>query len=395
MQKSNWGALLSAAFLMAISAIGPGFLTQTALFTSQLGASFGFIILASIIVDIVAQLNIWRIVAVSGIPAQDIANKVIPGLGYALAIMVAFGGMAFNIGNLAGAGLGLQVLFDLDVSYGAALSALIAIGIFLYKEASKAMDFFVKILGVIMIFLMLYIAVQSNPPLVEAAQRTFMPEQFSFTALVTIIGGTVGGYITFAGAHRLLDRGIKGAENIPTIDRGAISAIGIASLMRILLFVAALGVVSAGFAIDPNNPPASVFQWAGGTIGYKIFGLVMWAAAITSVIGSAYTSITFIKSFHARFNQHASLLTVGFILLSCLLYAAIGNPVQTLVIAGALNGFILPIALCMMLIAAHKSEVVGAYRQPYWLTASGTLIALVMAYMAMQTILELAQKLPE
>src|SRR5437773_11949877 len=71
--------LLGAAFLMATSAIGPGFLTQTAVFTDQLGASFAFAILASIVVDLVAQLNIWRVLAVSGRRAQDIANALVPG----------------------------------------------------------------------------------------------------------------------------------------------------------------------------------------------------------------------------------------------------------------------------------------------------------------------------
>ena len=58
-------ALIGAAFLMATSAIGPGFLTQTAVFTEKLGASFGFAILASIVIDLVAQLTIWRVIAAS------------------------------------------------------------------------------------------------------------------------------------------------------------------------------------------------------------------------------------------------------------------------------------------------------------------------------------------
>ncbi|MFZ7143643.1 hypothetical protein ACLSY0_11005 [Avibacterium avium] len=52
----NRSALLGAAFLMATSAIGPGFLTQTATFTQTLFASFGFVILLSILLDIGAQL---------------------------------------------------------------------------------------------------------------------------------------------------------------------------------------------------------------------------------------------------------------------------------------------------------------------------------------------------
>ncbi|HEX8429688.1 MAG TPA: hypothetical protein VF625_00315, partial [Longimicrobium sp.] len=59
--RDRRGVLVGAAFLMATSAIGPGFLTQTAVFTGKLGASFGFAILASVILDIGAQLNIWRV----------------------------------------------------------------------------------------------------------------------------------------------------------------------------------------------------------------------------------------------------------------------------------------------------------------------------------------------
>src|SRR5260221_10533898 len=95
-------AILGAAFLMATSAIGPGFLNNTSLFTQQLLTSFGFVILVSILLDIGTQLNIWRFVTVSENRAQDLANKLLPGLGMALAILVAFGGLAFNIGNIAG-----------------------------------------------------------------------------------------------------------------------------------------------------------------------------------------------------------------------------------------------------------------------------------------------------
>ena len=104
-------AILGAAFLMATSAIGPGFLTQTSLFTEQLLTSFGFVILISILLDIGAQLNIWRIITVSEHRAQDIANKLFPGMGFFLAALIAFGGLVFNIGNIAGCGLGLNALF--------------------------------------------------------------------------------------------------------------------------------------------------------------------------------------------------------------------------------------------------------------------------------------------
>jgi len=387
--KYNWSVLLGAAFLMASSAIGPGFLTQTAVFTQQLGASFAFVILLSIILDAIAQLNIWRIIAVADKPAQDIANKVFPGLGYFISFLVFLGGLAFNIGNIAGAGLGLNVLFGISVGQGAVISAIMAIGIFIYKEAGKAMDVFAKTMGLIKIVLALIIAYTSSPPLAEAALRAVNPTQFSFAAVLTIVGGTVGGYITFSGAHRLLDARQTGIENLDAVNKGALSAIGIASIMRLLLFIATLGVVSKGFTLDPANPAASVFKLASGQIGYKIFGVVIWAAGISSVVGSAYTSISFIKSFHPlilKFNRE--IITI-FISISCIIFLLVGKPVKTLLTVGAINGFILPIALGIMLIAAYKTRIIASYKQPLWLTLAGLAVVLTMVWMSYGTVIQM------
>lgn len=388
-KQHNWSVLIGAAFLMASSAIGPGFLTQTAVFTAQLGASFGFVILLSVVLDAIAQLNIWRIITVADKPAQDIANQLLPGLGYFISFLVFLGGMAFNIGNIAGAGLGLNALFGVSVGQGAVMSAIVAIGIFIYKESGKAMDLFAKCMGCLKIALALYVAYISNPPLAEATARAVNPSQFSFTAVLTIVGGTVGGYITFAGAHRLLDAGITGQQNLPAVNRGALSAIGLASLMRLLLFIAALGVITAGGKLDPANPAASIFQLAAGQVGYKLFGVIIWAAGISSVVGSAYTSVSFIRSFSPLILKWNRKIIIAFIIVSCCIFLAIGKPVKILLIVGAINGFILPIALGVMLIAAHRSKIIASYKQPLWLTILGVLVVGTMTWMSIGAITQM------
>lgn len=382
----NWSVLLGAAFLMATSAVGPGFLTQTTVFTQALAASFGFVILLSILLDIGVQLNVWRIIAVSEKRAQDIANMVVPGLGLFLAILIVIGGLAFNIGNVGGTGLGLNVLFGISPQVGAIITAVIAIGVFLVKEAGKLMDRFAQLMGGILILLMIYVAFSSSPPVGEAIAKSFMPDQIDVIAIVTLVGGTVGGYITFAGGHRLLDAGIKGKAAIPEVTRGAVSGITIASLVRIFLFLATLGVISQGFTLNPDNPPASVFQLAAGNIGYKLFGVVMAAAAITSVIGSAYTSVSFIKSFNKKVAQYENWVIIGFITISTLVFLTIGQPVTLLILAGALNGLILPISLGTMLVAAYKKKIVGDYQHPLWLTIFGTFVVVIMAVMGVYTL---------
>ncbi|KSU85312.1 hypothetical protein AS030_07340 [Fictibacillus enclensis] len=389
-QKSNWQLLLGAAFLMATSAIGPGFLVQTTVFTQSLLASFGFVILISILLDIGAQLNVWRIIAVSERKAQDIANTLLPGLGYFIALLVMIGGFAFNIGNVGGAGLGLNVIFGgLSPQAGAAISGAIAISIFLVKEAGKAMDRFALIAGFVMVALTVYVAIVSTPPVGEAVVKTFVPDKIDIAAIVTLVGGTVGGYITFAGGHRLLDAGVKGEKAIGEVNKSAVSAIGIASIMRIFLFLAALGVIASGVTLDPGNPPASVFKHAAGNIGYKIFGIVMWSAAVTSIVGAAYTSVSFIRSFHPKLEKYGNLLIVVFILLSTIIFIQVGNPVKLLVFVGALNGLILPITLGVMLVAAYNKNIVGSYKHPLWMTLVGAVISIGMAVMGVMAFLKL------
>jgi Mn2+/Fe2+ NRAMP family transporter len=371
---------------MATSAVGPGFLTQTTVFTKQLLASFGFVILLSVVLDIFAQLNVWRVLAVSGKRGQDVANETVPGSGYVLGVLVAAGGLVFNIGNLAGCGLGLNVLFDIPVAYGAAVSGLIAIGIFLFKEAGKAMDLFVKVLGLLMLALLVYIVVISRPPVAEAAYRSILPLEIDARAIVTLVGGTVGGYITFAGAHRLIDAGISGLGALPEINRGAVTGIMLTALIRCLLFLAAFGVLAAGMTIDDANPPASVFQNAAGFVGYKIFGVVMWAAAITSVVGAAFTSTSFLKTFRPWLADRERLIVVIFIAVSAFIFLFVGQPVAVLVWAGTVNGFILPIGLALILLASRRRSVVGEYRHPTWLTAAGWVVVAVMAFFSFQTV---------
>ena len=389
----NWSVLLGAAFLMATSSIGPGFLTQTTVFTQTLLASFGFVILISIILDIGAQLNVWRVIGISGKRGQDVANMVMPGLGYLVAALIVMGGLGFNIGNIAGAGMGFNVMFGIDTVTGAIISAVIAVSIFLFKEAGKLMDKFTQIAGFVMIFLTLYVAVSSAPPVGEAVAKTFMPDVIDPMAIVTLVGGTVGGYITFSGGHRLVDAGIVGKKALPQITRSSVTGVCVTGVMRIVLFLAALGVISQGFQLDPANPPASVFNLAVGNVGYKIFGVVMWAAAISSVIGAAYTSVSFIRSFNPKIENNYRWFVIAFIVFSTVVFAIVGQPVKTLIVVGTLNGLILPITLLVMIIAAHKKSIVGDYKHPIWMSIFGAIVVLMTAYMGVLTVINQLPKL--
>ncbi|GAB3498149.1 NRAMP family divalent metal transporter [Amycolatopsis cihanbeyliensis] len=381
--KVKRGALLGAVFLMATSAIGPGFITQTTEFTVQLGAAFAFAILISILVDIAVQLNVWRVIGVSGLRAQDLGNRVLPGLGYVIAALVVFGGLVFNVGNIAGTSLGLDALFGLEVKIGGGISALVAIGIFLSRRAGVAMDRVVVALGVLMIGMTVYATIVSGPPVGEALRQSVLPEDIDFLAITTLIGGTVGGYITYAGAHRLVDAGITGPERVARVSRGSVGALLLTGVMRWVLFLAILGVIAGGYVLGEANPTADAFQHAGGEVGLRLFGIILWAAGITSVIGASYTSVSFLVTFTPAFQRRRNWLVVGFVLVSGVLFLILNQaPTTLLVLAGALNGLILPVGFGVLLwVALRRGDLLGGYRYPRWLLAIGVAAWLLTVYL--------------
>jgi Mn2+/Fe2+ NRAMP family transporter len=385
--------LLGAMFLMATSAIGPGFITQTTQFTAQLGAAFAFAILVSVLVDVAIQLNVWRVIGVSGLRAQQLGDRLAPGLGHLLALVVALGGLVFNVGNVAGAGLGLDALLGLPPTWGGALSAAIAVGLFLSRRAGLAMDRVVVALGFVMIAMTGYVAVASGPPVGAALRNAVLPEQVDFLAITTLVGGTVGGYITYAGAHRLVDAGVSGAGRVTEIARAALVGVLVTGLMRMLLFLAVLGVVASGVSLSADNPTASAFEAAAGEFGLRVFGLILWAAALTSVIGASYTSVSFLASLRPGFAQRRTALVVAFILVSTLVFLAAGAaPVPLLIFAGAFNGLILPVGVGAMLwVALRRPDLLGGYRYPRWLLACGVAGWLLTIYLGVRSLASLAR----
>ena len=393
--KKSGGALFGAAFLMATSAIGPGFLTQTSTFTSQYLSSFATVILCTIILDIIAQANIWSIIGVSGMRGQDIANKVLPGLGFVVAFMVALGGLAFNIGNVGGAARGFNALLGIPEKVGCIIAGVIAICIFLSKNATGVMDKVTKVLAGIILVSIAIVAVASKPPVGEVAAKVFMPDNPStlLFPMITLLGGSCGGYIAFSGSHRLIDAGISGPENIQHIRKSVLTGIGVSGTVRILLFLAVLGVCTAGGAAaaaqvaGASNPAAEAFRLAAGEIGYRLFGIALLSAAITSVIGAAYTSVSFLKTLHPFIAQNEKWFVIGFIAFSTLIMAILGGAAKLLIVAGSLNGLILPITLGVMLLASRNKKIVGeSYKHPTFLIVAGVVVVCLTGFVGLKSV---------
>ena len=210
--------------------------------------------------------------------------------------------------------------------------------------------------------------------------------------MTTLLGGSCGGYIAFSGAHRLLDAGISGPENVGHVRKSVLQGCGTSGVVRILMFLAVLG--TCGLAADnaatilaASNPAAEAFRLAAGNLGYRLFGLCLFSAGISSVVGAAFTSVSFLKTLNPFIEKYERQFVIGFIAFSTLVMAILGGAAGLLVVAGAVNGLILPITLGTMLAASRNKKIVGEnYKHPTILIVLGVVVTILAAYTGIKAV---------
>jgi Mn2+/Fe2+ NRAMP family transporter len=147
-------------------------------------------------------------------------------------------------------------------------------------------------------------------------------------------------------------------------------------------------VVAGGADLGTENQAATAFQQAAGEVGLRVFGVVLWAASITSVIGASYTSVSFVTSRTRTSDRTRTLLVVAFIAVTTLAFLLAGAaPTTLLVFAGAFNGLLLPIGIAVLLwVATRRTDLLGGYRYPRWLLAVGWVAWLATLYLAVNSV---------
>jgi Mn2+/Fe2+ NRAMP family transporter len=85
---------------------------------------------------------------------------------------------------------------------------------------------------------------------------------------------------------------------------------------------------------------------------------------------------------------------VAFVAVSLAFFLGLGRPVRLLVLAGGLNGLILPVTLGVVLVAARRRDLLGAYRHPRSLQVGGWMAWAVSVVASVLALRELGRLLP-
>src|SRR5699024_10245466 len=191
-------------------------------------------------------------------------------------------------------------------------------------------------------------------PALEPHSTPVIAAQFAFCLLTALSGGTAAGYITFTGAHRLIDSGLSGPEHVKDITTTSVMGIIITGVMRVLLFLAVLGVAATGVALSEDNTAADSFFHAAGEFVLRAFVLFIFVAGLSSIIGASYSSITFATTQRVA-PRIRNLLAVVFVIGCTILLVVLNSaPLKLLIFADAFNGIIVPNALALLMWVAFR-----------------------------------------
>lgn len=383
-QKVAFSTTLGAALVAATTQVGPGFTTQSALFGGQYLGAFFICIAAALILDIIAQANVYRLCCYTGKHGQEIAAAIHPVVGYALTVIVVFGIIVFQFSNVSGTGLGMSAFLGTSTTVSTVLCGLIAMAVFLSKSANKIISILAQVLGAILILTAFVLVFMAKPPIGEIPKQIAEADIGSLLLpTITILGSVCGGYGAYIGSHRLLDSGVSGKDTYYLYKRTQVLGTTTVYLLRVLLVLVTFGAVMHGATIDPANPAPSSYQAVAGTFGYKLYGAVILAAGTTTILGAAAIFLSFTRTHIKWIEEHQQITAILFIGICTIVDVFLGQPVNLLVAAGAINSLVLPFTMLVMLIASHSKKVMGEdYKHPVWMTVGAIVVFVLAAYLS-------------
>ena len=366
------GVLVSAAF------IGPGTVTVCTL----AGVNFGFALLWALLLSIIACIVLQEMAARLGIVTQQGLSEVIreeikSPLFRNLSIILIFaavvvGNAAYEAGNISGAVLGLEAVFEIQeleigsftlniwsLAVGLAAFSLLAIGS--YKILEKVFI----VLVALMSLSFLTTAVLTSPDLSQLIRGIFVPSGGSagILTVIALIGTTVVPYNLFLHAS-LVSEKWKNPEDLPVARREAFWAILLGGFvsMAIVVSAAASGVTAVENAADLAVGLEPLY----GSLATIFLSAGLFAAGISSAITAPLAAAYVVSGCFGwkkgltsgKFKMvWASVLVLG------IFFSSVGlQPVEIIKFAQVANGLLLPVVALFLLWIVNKTSVMGKYK---------------------------------
>ncbi len=381
-------SIISAAF------IGPG----TVATASKAGASHGLDLLwaltFSIIGTVVLQEAAARLSIVSG---KNIGEILSSGkdrkwgqLGLVF-VSIAFGCAAYQAGNMLGAVSGLKLFSNIPTALATVLVFLLGFGLLWssnYKVIATALGLVVAVMG----FAFIYVAFQTDVTALSftaSMLKPSMPEGGNLL-LIGLIGTTMVPYNIFLG------KGISHGQELREMRIGLIVAIVLGGLISMAIMVVG-SEVQGEFSFA--NLASTISEKGGNFLGL-LFGIGLAAAGLSSSITSPLAAAVTAKS---TFNDERNLWSeksirfktvwISIMLIGLMIGLSGVKAIPVIIAAQAINGFLLPIIACYLIIIVNGRALLGEHINGVFLNILSLIIIGICFFVGMNNVFSAAGKI--
>ncbi|WP_017732472.1 NRAMP family divalent metal transporter [Nafulsella turpanensis] len=349
-------SVISAAF------IGPGTVTTAA----SAGAAYRLDLLWGLAFSTLACLLLQeaaaRIRLVSGLSLGEAIARRYGGAAYVklfIAGAIIIGGMAYQAGNILGAVSGIGLLLDVSPAWPAVFLSLLA-AVFLFMGRNKLIA---KVLGGV-------VALMGVAFVLTASQQSFsFPEialnmvQPNFPAgsellLLGLVGTTIVPYNLFLGS------GIGHTQSLKQMRWG----LGVAVVLGGFISGAVL-ITGAGLEGLFSFEAMARHMEAGAGRGFAaLFAFGLFAAGFSSALTAPLAAAITAKSVAGTAPEWQERgwkyrLVWGVVIVCGLLFGASGiKPIPMIILAQALNGFLLPWLSIYLFILLNDHQLMGQHK---------------------------------
>lgn len=380
-------SIISAAF------IGPGTVTTAAKSGSSFGLSLMWALTFSIIGTCVLQEAAARLSIVSGRNIGEILSSGKErkwGQLIIIFLAVAFGCAAYQAGNILGAVSGMALFADIPIRLATLIIFCIGFGLLLtnnYQLIASLLGVVVAIMG----FSFIYVALKSDVTMLEFGKSIIIPSMPPGADLLIIglIGTTMVPYNIFLG------NGIKHGQELKQMRIGLITAIIIGGIISMSIMVVGTQVTGEfSFALLEE-----AITNKGGQFMGTMFGVGLMAAGLSSSITSPLAAAITAKS---TFNSKDNLWSENSVRFKIVWMTVMGiglfmgllnlKVIPVIIAAQAINGLLLPVVACYLLLIVNRKDVMGAFSNGLLLNILSLLIIGVCFFVGFNNIFSAAGK---
>ena len=390
--------------LIAAAFIGPGTISVCSL----AGINFGYDLLWALVFSIVATMVLQEMSARLGlVTGKDLASVIRiyfsstwkKLLALSLVILaIVFGNAAYEAGNITGAVLGLDAVFQvaefsflnqniniLPILIGFVSILVLALGS--YKKIEKVLMLLVLLMSLSFVISALLIV----PNWLDILQSIFVPRfpETSLTTILAIVGTTVVPYNLFLHSAIVQEKW-KSVSSIKHARWDIFIAIGLGGLVSVCVVIAGAALHTSEITTQDFSSLALSLAPLYGDYATYLLGFGFFAAGITSSITAALAAAYVLKSalnWQGKSGKIYFKLVWILIVLAGVLFSSLNiQPLQLIQTAQISNAIVLPFAAIFLYITVNNSQWMGKYKNNALQKILGLLILLFAVFLGAKSL---------